>query len=916
MLLSVRLCRCFGAPLASRSHSTSSANLVSHLPITEDGAFANKAALVFADGSAMTYSQLGRLTGRYAAYLNRLGLGKSDRLLAKVSKRPENVALYLATLRIGAVYVPINPTYTAAEIDHFIADAQPKMFVSDDMSKDRSLKDKVATVICENELAEKAAETQPIFDVEAVTSADIACLCYTSGTTGKPKGAMLTHGNLTSNAETLVDLWRFTDKDTMLHMLPVYHIHGLFVALHTCLLSGASIFFHPRFTIDAALKWLPKTSVLMAVPTYYSRLLAAKEFTSEVCKNVRLFVSGSAPLSPAIWDEFHKRTGHKILERYGMTEGLMVCSNPYEEELRTPGTIGKALPGIEVRVKDYVLQYRGPNVFKGYWRQPEKTKQEFTSDGFFISGDLASIDDNGVVRILGRGKDLIITGGLNVYPKEVEDALDLLPEVHESAVIATPHRDFGEAVLAVCVPSVQSDPKSLEATVISALKQKLAGYKVPKKIIFVQNLPRNSMGKVPKNVLRQTEEKAKGHQSKERTGTTLTLTLSGGRSWTEVEPHKTNVFNSGRSVETNAELIALIEMPSPRLFHLLFLTSLLFIYSDAVNILIFSPGFSNSHTIFSQHLAKSLLSEHHNVTVWTSVDNGVKIKDPPKAAQQIIIHYDLGEAVRNHFQDIAFRQNITFVEKTKGWNKFFNALSASCSEQLEDAEGNLARLKKQHFDIAIIPVFEYCALLLGSELRIKKYVFVNAGTYIFDHIAIQNGIPLHPSFVPLADSYYSDRMSFSQRFLNALQSTLAGMVNLRMSGSLLLEQYHLFAESIHRPPHVTTDFYGYIRDSSVGIMINGDPILNFPRPLPFDAFYLNQLGDVQDSNVVKPLEPKFDASMIQGTAERITVDGAGLNLFVNQSNTTAEMVYTVRRCLAIGAVPRDERPSVNPTGPY
>jgi len=339
---------------------------------------------------------------------------------------------------------------------------------------------------------------------------DLAAILYTSGTTGRSKGAMLTHGNLASNAETLVSAWRFTAADVLIHALPIFHTHGLFVASNVALLSGATMLFLPRFDPDAIFRLMPRATTLMGVPTFYVRLLRDERLTRGATAHMRLFVSGSAPLLAETHREWHARTGHAILERYGMTETNMNTSNPYEGE-RIPGSVGLPLPGVEIRVTDPQsgeplgpgeIEVRGPNVFKGYWRMPEKTAAEFRADGFFITGDLGRTDSAGYLRIVGRGKDLIISGGLNVYPKEVEAEIDVVPGVVESAVIGVPHPDFGEAVVAVVVRAAEAAALD-EPAIVAVMQDRLARFKLPKRVVFVDELPRNAMGKVQKNALRE-----------------------------------------------------------------------------------------------------------------------------------------------------------------------------------------------------------------------------------------------------------------------------------------------------------------------------------------------------------------------------------------------------------------------------
>jgi malonyl-CoA/methylmalonyl-CoA synthetase len=440
-------------------------------------------------GQRLSYGSMNRLVDRIAAALTHRAVTPGDRVVAQVEKSPEAVALYLACLRIGAVFVPLNTAYTTAEVEYFLGDADPRIAVGVAQS---------GIPLGELTSDDLALATRP-----AVTESDLAALLYTSGTTGRSKGAMLTRANLATNALTLARAWRFTEHDVLLHALPIFHVHGLFVAINTVLASGSSMVFLSRFDAEEIVRWLPQATVMMGVPTFYTRLLQHPAFTRERCANVRLFVSGSAPLLAETHREFRARTGHAILERYGMSETLMNTSNPYDGD-RVPGSVGPALPGVEVRVADPVgmIEVRGPNVFKGYWRMPEKTAAEFHQDGFFITGDVGRLDERGYLFIVGRAKDLIISGGFNVYPVEVETELDALAGVAESAVIGVPHPDFGEGVTAVVVPrpGAALDENALRA----ALEQRLAKYKLPKRIVFVAEMPRNAMGKVQKAALRET----------------------------------------------------------------------------------------------------------------------------------------------------------------------------------------------------------------------------------------------------------------------------------------------------------------------------------------------------------------------------------------------------------------------------
>jgi malonyl-CoA/methylmalonyl-CoA synthetase len=451
-----------------------------------------------------TYGDLLAATGQVAHTLLALGLEKGDRLLLQVEKCPEVLTLYLACLRAGIVFLPVNPGYTVAETRHFLTDAEPALAVVD-TPRQAEIAATGARVASLPDLIAASATQAPVFADPPHAPDDLAAILYTSGTTGRSKGVMLSRDNLASNAATLVDLWRFTEADVLLHALPVFHTHGLFVATNCVLVSGASMIFLPSFTPDAVLTALPQASVMMGVPTFYTRLLADPRLTRDACTGVRLFISGSAPLSPATHAEWQARTGHAILERYGMTETNMITSNPHDGA-RKAGTVGMPLPGVEVRVTGPAgvlpageagsIEVRGPNVFRGYWNLPEKTAEEFR-DGWFITGDLGAFDADGYLSILGRAKDLVITGGLNVYPAEVEAALDDLPGVRASAVIGVPHPDFGEAVVACVVGGVTED------AIRSALRDRLAAFKIPKRVIVLDDLPRNAMGKVQKAELRK-----------------------------------------------------------------------------------------------------------------------------------------------------------------------------------------------------------------------------------------------------------------------------------------------------------------------------------------------------------------------------------------------------------------------------
>lgn len=484
----------------------------------------DKTFLLTPAGNRYTYGDMQDLSGRLAAALASRGVMPSDRVLVQVDKSPQAVALYLACLQLGAVIVPLNTAYTLAELEYFIGDAQPRVAVL----KPETLPH-IATIAASKgvahlesldadgagsltELAARVACTD--FPKYSTDSDALAALLYTSGTTGRSKGAMLTRGNLLSNAATLADAWKFSAQDVLLHVLPIFHVHGLFVAINTVLVCGGSMLFAEKFEPQQAIRLLSQATVMMGVPTHYTRLLQQPELTRDAVRSMRLFISGSAPLLAKTHREFAERTGHAILERYGMSETLMNTSNPYDGE-RIAGTVGPPLPGVELRICDPetrtplsvqgqvgTIQVRGPNVFRGYWRMPDKTAAELLPDGFFVTGDLGIIDARGYVHIVGRGKDLIITGGYNVYPVEVEAEIDALPGVQESAVIGVPHADFGEGVTAIVV--AESGVTLEESTVRSALQQRLANFKLPKRVLFVAALPRNTMGKVQKSVLRES----------------------------------------------------------------------------------------------------------------------------------------------------------------------------------------------------------------------------------------------------------------------------------------------------------------------------------------------------------------------------------------------------------------------------
>ncbi len=468
----------------------------------------------------MSYADFADLCAKLAGALVGAGLQPGDRVAAQTEKSVVALALYLATVRAGGIYLPLNIAYTPAEIEYFLNDAEPAIFVCDP-ARLTALEPLAAAAGAKiltldpngkGTLTDAATVVKPIAETSSRGGGDIAAILYTSGTTGRSKGAMLSHDNLLSNAMSLVESWRFTENDVLIHALPIFHTHGLFVATNVVLASRASMIFQPKFDPNKIMEAMPKATSLMGVPTFYTRLLQHPDLNRDSTAHIRLFVSGSAPLLAETHQEWQARTGHAILERYGMTETNMNTSNPYDGR-RIAGTVGFPLPSVEVRVTDPesgtllgteeigMIEVRGPNVFQGYWRMPEKTAAEFRADRFLITGDLGKIDADGYVHIVGRGKDLIITGGYNVYPKEVEMEIDAMPGVDESAVFGVSHPDFGEGIIAAVV--LKPNATLTEQEVVKALDGRLAAYKRPKKVAFMAELPRNTMGKVQKNVLRQ-----------------------------------------------------------------------------------------------------------------------------------------------------------------------------------------------------------------------------------------------------------------------------------------------------------------------------------------------------------------------------------------------------------------------------
>ncbi len=452
------------------------------------------------------------------------GVGPGDRVLVHAPKRDETLALYAATIQAGAVYLPLNTAYTKAELAYFAEDAMPKLIVCDqaNLAEMAPLADgigaSVLTLSSDGGTLSSKADDQPTwFETFDRGPNDLAALLYTSGTTGRSKGAMLSHKNLLSNAVVLTEHWHMTASDELIHALPIFHTHGLFVAMNTALISGAHVRLMETFSVDAIIAALPTATMMMGVPTFYTRLLDDDRFTHALASTMRLFISGSAPLLAETHTAFEDLTGHRILERYGMTETNMITSNPYDGE-RIAGTVGFPLPEVEVRIVDPetqqpvptgeigMIEVRGDNVFQGYWNMPEKTSEEMHADGFFMTGDLATVDAEGRITIVGRAKDLIISGGYNIYPKEIEDVLNDFEGVLESAVFGVPHPDFGESVIAAIVaePDGTVDQDLLRAEVA----EKLARFKHPRLYIPLDQLPRNAMGKVQKNILRDQHQRA------------------------------------------------------------------------------------------------------------------------------------------------------------------------------------------------------------------------------------------------------------------------------------------------------------------------------------------------------------------------------------------------------------------------
>lgn len=477
----------------------------SHFPSNSDSP-----ALITRRDKPLSYGDLDSLSARLAGLLIAIGAVPGDRVAVQVEKSTTAVALYLACLRAGLVYLPLNTAYLSDELEYFIDDAKPSVIIGEAdsatlpvLAKKHGAKSFLTLEANgEGTLATLAAETEPLETIYRNSRDDLAAILYSSGTTGRPKGVMLSHANLSSNAQTLHQLWQFGPNDVLLHTLPIFHTHGLFAALNTTLLNGTAILFHEKFVVEQVIEDLKKATVFMGVPTYYVRLLASSRFGREVCEGMRLFISGSAPLVERTFVDFEERTGHQLLERYGMTEAGMITS-AHPDKPRQPGNVGWPLPGVSLRLnaQNQEIEIRGPNVFSGYWGKPTETAASFTDDMYFKTGDIGHLYKDGAISVIGRAKDMMISGGFNVYPKEVENFIDQISGVEESAVVGMPHPDFGEAGLAVVSVKPGGD-RLTESDVIESLKGQLANYKVPKAIVFVDELPRNAMGKVQKALLR------------------------------------------------------------------------------------------------------------------------------------------------------------------------------------------------------------------------------------------------------------------------------------------------------------------------------------------------------------------------------------------------------------------------------
>lgn len=473
-------------------------------------------------GDEMSREWLDQQSGRYANALVSLGCKAGDRVAVQVDKSPQALALYLACVRAGCCFLPLNTAYLPAELEHLLADARPRVFVNRDgnpagMPKAEAADGLPAVLSFDTDGSGTfgliASSFAGSFETVARAGDDIAALLYTSGTTGRPKGAILSHRAMSYCAITLGQQWRFTSSDVLLHALPIFHGHGLFISSNVALAAGAKLLFQRKFDANAIIEALPRATVFMGVPTFYHRLLADDRLSPALCRNLRLFISGSAPLSAEVHRDFEARTSHRIIERYGATETMIMCANPMDGE-RRPGAVGFPLPGVDLRIADKddrplpdgevgMIQVRGSGLFSGYWNMPDQTRQEYTADGYFRTGDLGCVGEGGYISITGRSKDLVISGGYNVYPAEVETAINELASVRESAIVGVPHADFGEAVVAFVIPSDCAHPPTPE-DVIQWSRRRLANFKVPKQVFVVDELPRNAMGKVLKNQLRES----------------------------------------------------------------------------------------------------------------------------------------------------------------------------------------------------------------------------------------------------------------------------------------------------------------------------------------------------------------------------------------------------------------------------
>lgn len=461
--------------------------------------------LTVPDGPTLTYGQVAERSAQLAGALAAAGVDAGDRVVVQVDKSVDAFALYLGCLRSKVVFVPINTAYTDAEVQYFVDNAGASLLVcsparADDLA---NVAGRVESLGADStgSLADLADSAEPYEGVADATAADVACILYTSGTTGRSKGAMLTHGSLLVNGQALHQLWGFEPGDVLLHILPVFHVHGLFIALHCAMLNGSEVLFCPGFKAAQVRSLLPRATVMMGVPTHYIRLLADPDFSADDTKNIRLFTSGSAPMTALVHDEFTERSGHRIVERYGMTESGIITTNPIDGE-RIAGTVGFALPAMDMRVEDGSVQIKGPHLFAGYWEMPEKTAEAYTTDGWFITGDVGDMDDEGRLTLDGRAGDMIISGGYNVYPKEIELVIDETPGVDESAVIGLPHPDFGEGVVAVVAYEPGADRSAVNAAILERCGAELARFKHPKHVVGVDQLPRNAMGKVQKAAMR------------------------------------------------------------------------------------------------------------------------------------------------------------------------------------------------------------------------------------------------------------------------------------------------------------------------------------------------------------------------------------------------------------------------------